>query len=183
MYNSNIPLEYTQLNDFRLNPHYVILYSLISGKFTSLAFANVHPATLVTQAFKDLPRMNLVLVVDSLLEHDTSLIVSIRSSTFWCKCLINTYVAKRWLLCLKYTITPFLVVQCIIPIPRWNIHKTHTSNEVRVFKILFYPMLIPSNSIFLIIAYTPHLSLLNCYLTLIINSNLIATINIWVYRL
>ena len=26
-----------------VNPHYVILYSLISGKVTSLAFSNVHP--------------------------------------------------------------------------------------------------------------------------------------------
>ena len=76
MYNSNIPLEYTQLNDFRLSSHYVILYSLISGKVTSLAFSNVHPAALATHAFNDFPLVNLVLAVDSSLVLDTSLIDS-----------------------------------------------------------------------------------------------------------
>ena len=78
MYNSNIPLEYTQLNDFRLNPHYVILYSLISGKVTSLAFSNVQPAALATHAFNDFPLLNRVLAVDSSLLHDTSHVDSIK---------------------------------------------------------------------------------------------------------
>ena len=59
--------------NFRLNPHHVILSSLISGKVTFLAFSKVHPAALATHALKDLPRMNLVLAVDSSLVHDTSL--------------------------------------------------------------------------------------------------------------
>ena len=48
---------------FRLNPNHVILLALTSGKVTSLAFSKVHPAALATHAFKDLPRMNLVLVL------------------------------------------------------------------------------------------------------------------------
>ena len=35
-----------------------------------LAFSNVHPAALATHAFSDIPRLNLVLAVDSLLSHD-----------------------------------------------------------------------------------------------------------------
>ena len=67
MYNSNIPLECTQLD---LIPHYVISYSLISGKVTSLAFSNVHPAALATHAFKDFPLVNWVLAVDSTLLYE-----------------------------------------------------------------------------------------------------------------
>ena len=33
-------MEYTQLNGFQLNPSYVILYSLVLGKVTSLAVSN-----------------------------------------------------------------------------------------------------------------------------------------------
>ena len=73
MYNSNTPLEYTQLvMNFQLNPYHIILFSLISGKVTSLAFSKVHPAALATHAFKDLPRMNLVLAVNSSLVHGIS---------------------------------------------------------------------------------------------------------------
>ena len=72
MYNFNIPLKYTQLNDVRLNPYYVILYSLISGKVTSLAFSNVHPAALATHAFNDFPLVNRVLAVDSTLLYEPS---------------------------------------------------------------------------------------------------------------
>ncbi len=57
--------------NFRFN--HVILVALISGKVTSLAFSKIHPAALATHAFRDLPRMNLVLAVDALLLHDTSL--------------------------------------------------------------------------------------------------------------
>ena len=82
MYNSNIPLECTQLNDFHINPHYVNLYFLISGKVTSLAFSSVHPAALVMHAFNDFPLVNRVLAsystllhvlaIDSILLHEPS---------------------------------------------------------------------------------------------------------------
>ena len=52
--------------------HYIILLSLISGKVTCLAFSKVHPAALFTQAFRDIPRLNLVLTNDSVLLHDSS---------------------------------------------------------------------------------------------------------------
>ena len=78
MYNSSIPLEYTQLNGFQLNQHYVISYSLISGKVTSLAFSNVHPAALATHAFKDFPLVNRVLAVESTLLHEPSFVDSMK---------------------------------------------------------------------------------------------------------
>ena len=71
-------MVYTQLNGFRLNPHYVILYSLILGKVTSLAFSNVHPAALATHAFKDFPLVNRVRAVDSTLLHEHSHVDSMK---------------------------------------------------------------------------------------------------------
>ena len=59
-----------------LIPHYVILDSLISGKVTSLAFSNVHPAALATHTFKDFPLVNRVLAVDSTLLYELSLVDS-----------------------------------------------------------------------------------------------------------
>ena len=73
MYNSNIPLECTQPNDF---PHHILLYSLISGKVTSLAFSNIHPAALATHALNDFPLVNRVLAVDSSLLHELSYVDS-----------------------------------------------------------------------------------------------------------
>ena len=71
---------------FRLNSIYAILLSLTSGEVVCLAFSNVQPAALATHAFNDIPRLILVLavdsvlshviVVDSVLVHDTSLVDS-----------------------------------------------------------------------------------------------------------
>ena len=69
-------MEYTQLNDFHFNPLYVILYSLILSKVTSLAFSNVHPAALATHAFNDFPLVNRVLVVDFTLLYELLLVDS-----------------------------------------------------------------------------------------------------------
>ena len=78
MYNSNIPLECTQLNDPRLNPYYVILYSLILGKVTTLAFSNVQPAALATHTLNDFSLVNRVLAVDTSLLHEPSLVDSMK---------------------------------------------------------------------------------------------------------
>ena len=78
MYNSNIPLKCTQLNDLRFKLTSCHFIFLDFGKVTSLAFSNVHPAALATHAFKDFPLVNRVLAVDSTLLHEPSHVDSMR---------------------------------------------------------------------------------------------------------